>query len=66
MYSLARSILFRIEAETAHHIALKGLRTLERTPLRALFTQDIPADPVELWGLKFPHRVGLAAGLDKN
>lgn len=66
MYALARSILFRLEPETAHHVALGGLRTLERTPLRGLFAQDIPADPVELWGLKFPHRVGLAAGLDKN
>ncbi|NQD38781.1 quinone-dependent dihydroorotate dehydrogenase [Permianibacter sp. IMCC34836] len=66
MYALARSVLFCLEAETAHHVALKGLRTLERTPLRAVFAQDIPSDPVELWGLKFPHRVGLAAGLDKN
>lgn len=66
MYALARSVLFRFDAETAHHVALKGLRTLERTPLRDLLAQDIPADPVELWGLRFPHRVGLAAGLDKN
>lgn len=66
MYALARSFLFQLEPETAHHVALGGLRLIERTPLRALFTQDIPADPVELWGLTFPHRVGLAAGLDKN
>ena len=66
MYTFARSVLFRFDAETAHHLALRSLRTLERTPLRAAFAQTIPADAVTLWGLTFPHRVGLAAGLDKN
>ncbi|MEM1085650.1 MAG: quinone-dependent dihydroorotate dehydrogenase [Verrucomicrobiota bacterium] len=66
-YALARSLLFRLDAETAHHLSMKGLRLAEKTGLLPLaFPPDAFASPVELMGLKFPNRVGLAAGLDKE
>jgi dihydroorotate dehydrogenase len=67
IYPFARSGLFRLDAEVAHHLSLAGLRLAERTGLLGMVS---PADdclsPVEVMGLKFPNRVGLAAGLDKE
>ncbi len=70
LYPLARSVLFRLDAETAHHLALRALVLAAatapgRTALRARFA--IPeTEPVEVFGLRFPNRVGLAAGYDKD
>ncbi|TDR56199.1 dihydroorotate oxidase A [Halomonas ventosae] len=66
MYSLARSLLFRLDAETAHGVALKGLDLAGRLGLAERLGGGRVEDPVELMGLRFPNRVGLAAGLDKN
>jgi dihydroorotate dehydrogenase len=66
MYSLARSILFRLDAETAHGVALSTLDVAHRLKLASRLGGARVADPVERMGLHFPNRVGLAAGLDKN
>ncbi|MCE8032477.1 MAG: quinone-dependent dihydroorotate dehydrogenase [Halomonas sp.] len=66
MYALARSILFRLDAETAHGHALSALDLAHRLKLAGLLGGARVEDPVELMGLRFPNRVGLAAGLDKN
>lgn len=66
MYSLLRPVLFRLDAELAHEQTLDWLGALYRLRLTGLVTDRVPADPVNLWGLSFPNRVGLAAGLDKN
>ncbi|MBZ5486346.1 quinone-dependent dihydroorotate dehydrogenase [Halomonas aquamarina] len=66
MYSLARSLLFRIDPETSHGMALASLEALHRAGgVKALVGESVD-DPVELMGLHFANRVGLAAGLDKN
>ena len=62
-YPLLRPWLFELEAETAHHWTLAGMRLGARCGLLA---GDPPVvNPVEVCGLKFPNRVGLAAGMDK-
>ncbi|QTP58573.1 quinone-dependent dihydroorotate dehydrogenase [Billgrantia antri] len=66
MYALARSILFRLDAEAAHGHALSALDLAHRFKLAGLLGGARVDDPVELMGLRFPNRVGLAAGLDKN
>nr|WP_163502445.1 quinone-dependent dihydroorotate dehydrogenase [Halomonas socia] len=67
MYSLARSLLFRLDPETAHGVALRGLDLAHRAGLAARLAGGARvADPLTLMGLRFPNRVGLAAGLDKN
>lgn len=66
MYSLAREILFRLNPESSHDLALDWLGVGERLKLLPLFAKNIPQDPVSVMGIQFPNRVGLAAGLDKN
>jgi dihydroorotate dehydrogenase len=67
LYPILRCGLFRLDPETAHHISMAGLGLAERTGLLALLSPDEPPpSPVEVMGLKFPNRIGLAAGLDKE
>ncbi|MBC7604430.1 MAG: quinone-dependent dihydroorotate dehydrogenase [Ramlibacter sp.] len=65
-YSLARPFLFGLDPETAHELTMESLARLNDTPLRMAFASGMIEDPVVLAGIKFPNRVGLAAGLDKN
>lgn len=65
-YALARPFLFGMDAEQAHDLTLNNLARFQGTPLQALWAQPRISDPIELAGLHFPNRVGLAAGLDKN
>jgi dihydroorotate dehydrogenase len=65
-YSLARPFLFGLDPEHAHEVALASLARLQNTPLQCVWAQRRVHDPVELAGLAFPNRIGLAAGLDKN
>ena len=65
-YSLARPFLFSLDPETAHELTMDSLAKLQRTPLECAFGNAAVDDPLELAGLRFPNRVGLAAGLDKN
>ncbi|MGQ9724091.1 MAG: quinone-dependent dihydroorotate dehydrogenase [Tepidimonas sp.] len=65
-YAPARALLFALDAEDAHELTLRLLEYLQATPLLALVAQPRVDDPVELAGLRFANRVGLAAGLDKN
>jgi dihydroorotate dehydrogenase len=62
MYSVLRPLLFRLDAETAHHVTLRGLAALTRAARAAPAAQH----PLRVMGLVFPNPVGLAAGLDKN
>lgn len=66
LYGLARPFLFGLDAEHAHEVTLNALARTQNTPLARLYTAPRVADPVTLAGLRFPNRVGLAAGLDKN
>lgn len=65
-YGLARPFLFGLDAEQAHEITLEALARTQNTPLACFYSQTRIDDPVTLAGLRFPNRVGLAAGLDKN
>lgn len=66
-YHFARNLLFRLDAETAHHVSLNNLRRLEKLRLLGPLNGRNPkSKPVECMGLTFPNCVGLAAGLDKE
>lgn len=65
-YALARPFLFGLDPETAHELTMASLARTQGTPLSAAYCSGRVSDPIELAGLKFPNRVGLAAGLDKN
>jgi dihydroorotate dehydrogenase len=63
-----RPLLFALDPETAHHLALRFLAHISTnaTLLGLLRRFQPPPDPVSLFGVNFPNRIGLAAGLDKN
>ena len=62
MYGLLKSLLFALPPETAHALALRALRIYGALPN----TTPPPSEPVQLLGLSFANRIGLAAGLDKD
>jgi len=66
IYPLFRPLLFALDPETAHEIAFAGLDLAVRCGIAPLFGPHIPPSPVTAMGLRFPNRIGLAAGLDKN
>ena len=65
-YALTRPFLFGLDPEAAHDLTMGGLQRLQNTPAQCLWQQTRVQDPVQLLGLRWPNRVGLAAGLDKN
>jgi dihydroorotate dehydrogenase len=67
LYPIFRCGLFRLDPETAHHLSMHALKIGEKCGVLGLFAAagDL-AMPVEVMGLRFPNRIGLAAGLDKD
>jgi len=65
-YALARALLFRLDPERAHELSMESLARSQSTPLEWAYRDELVEDPITLAGLRFPNRVGLAAGLDKN
>jgi dihydroorotate dehydrogenase len=64
-------LLVRLDPETAHTVVLRVLEIAERIPrvmplLDRLFAVRDPRLAVDVFGLRYPNPVGLAAGLDKN
>lgn len=69
--SLLKPLLFRLDPEKAHELAVDALTLLASMPgLRPAMVacNRLPSSrkPVSVFGLDFPNRVGLAAGFDKN
>jgi dihydroorotate dehydrogenase len=60
MYQLLRPLLFALDPEWVHEVVLKLSRPL------GWFDFPLPGRAVQVGGLEFPNRVGLAAGFDKN
>ncbi|HEX4085514.1 MAG TPA: quinone-dependent dihydroorotate dehydrogenase [Chthoniobacteraceae bacterium] len=60
---LIRPALFKIDPERIHHIAMAGLRGLAAAPWHPRVE---PGPPREVFGVRFPNPIGLAAGFDKN
>lgn len=69
MYNLLRKIFFLFNAEHAHYLAIWLLEVALRTPVMRWWLRKkitLVHDPVELAGITFPNRIGLAAGFDKD
>jgi dihydroorotate dehydrogenase len=62
MFKLAQKILFQMDAETAHGLGIKALKS----GLYPSCKYEYPKLTRSLFGLTFPNPVGLAAGFDKN
>jgi len=68
---ILRPLFFRQNAEAAHDNIIKLLRVFDAIPplVRMFERRNLRpprTNPVELFGLSFPNRVGLAAGFDKH
>lgn len=63
-----RPLLFLLDPESAHHFTINCLRAASHADLvlGALTRFRPKPNPITVFGLRFPNRVGLAAGLDKN
>ena len=70
-YDTLKKILFKFEPETAHHIAEIGLKVLGNCKIAKAYMEkmNFKNDAIltqEVFGVRFPNPVGLAAGFDKN
>jgi dihydroorotate dehydrogenase len=66
LYPMFRPLLFALDPERAHQAAFASLDAAARIGVAQLAAQCVAQSPVEVMGIGFPNRVGLAAGLDKN
>ena len=68
--NIIRPILFKMEPEQAHDRGRTALMALSSVPALCALVRacnQVREDkPVKLFGLEFPNRVGLAAGMDKD
>lgn len=67
---LIRPLFFKFDPERIHHFTFSLIRFLHRIGLggvfRSIYKLQNPKLERELFGLKFPNPVGLAAGFDKD
>ena len=66
MYRLLRKFFFILDPEQSHDWALTLLSCSWFWRIVAFFKPKLVTQAFELWGLRFPNRLGLAAGLDKD
>ena len=66
LYPVAQKILMQMDPERAHDWTLGFLSKTGGNLLGGLYSQKVPMDPIDVMGLRFNNRVGLAAGLDKD
>lgn len=65
LYPLIRPLLFSLDGEQAHAVTFSMLEMAHKLGMLGGH-ESKPEEGVTLMGLRFPNRVGLAAGLDKN
>jgi dihydroorotate dehydrogenase len=70
LYDLICPLLFRLDAERAHELALGAVRFVGKSPWLAELIRDYFSRPGQVErtvaGMQFPNPIGLAAGMDKN
>ncbi|MBD3581546.1 quinone-dependent dihydroorotate dehydrogenase [Flavobacterium selenitireducens] len=69
--SILRPLLFRLDAEEAHHFTFSMVKNLSKIPgctsiFKALYNLEDKRLETEVFGIKFKNPVGLAAGFDKD
>ena len=66
VYSFLRPLFFALDPEHAHHLSINALKLLQASQRKPTPAFSPPRLAQDLWGLRFPNPVGLAAGYDKN
>ena len=65
MFSKIRSLIFKIDPETAHNLAIKSLK-LNLTPNLMGENKNDPIFKTTIFGKQIDNPIGMAAGFDKN
>jgi dihydroorotate dehydrogenase len=65
MFSKIRSLIFKVDPEIAHDLAIKSLK-LNLTPNFFDENKDSPMFKTDLFNIKIDNPIGMAAGFDKN
>ena len=65
-FSLSQKLMFQLDPERAHEMAISFFKRSANTPLACAYAQSLRDKPVNVMGIDFKNPVGLAAGLDKN
>jgi dihydroorotate dehydrogenase len=65
MFSILRPLLFKVDPETAHDLAIKSLK-FNPLPSKIFDVEDEEVLSIKLLGKNFPNPIGLAAGFDKS
>ena len=65
MFSNIRSLIFKLDPETAHNLAIKSLK-FNFIPNMPDENKDDPLFKTELFGKNIENPIGMAAGFDKN
>ena len=65
MFSILKPLLFNLDPEIAHDLAIKSLK-FNYLPSKMFEVEDEQMLNIELLGKKFPNPIGLAAGFDKS
>ena len=65
-YKVAQKVMFQMDPEVAHNIAIGSLKNTGNNPLNLFYSQNVNDNPVTCMGINFKNPVGLAAGLDKD
>ncbi|MSP86436.1 MAG: quinone-dependent dihydroorotate dehydrogenase [Methylotenera sp.] len=66
IYTLAKPFIFQLDAEIAHDLTLKTLKSAQSLGALKWYPAPPSCQPRQVMGITFPNPVGLAAGLDKN
>ena len=65
MFSIIKPLIFNLDPEVAHDLAIKFLK-FNHLPSKLFKVEDEEILNIELLGKKFPNPIGLAAGFDKS
>ena len=65
MFSILKPIIFNLDPETAHDLAIKALK-FNPLPGKTFEVEDEKLLKIEILGKSFPNPIGLAAGFDKS
>ena len=66
LYPFLRPFFFSLDPEQAHYLSINALKLLQASQVRPTPALSHPCLSQDLWGLRFPNPIGLAAGYDKN
>ncbi len=66
LYQIFRPLIFKFDAEVAHHSAINFLKFCPKTATLLCLNRDYKNLHTKLWNIDFTNPVGMAAGFDKN